>query len=124
MKPTIGRIVHFRPTEAVTLAAIITFVHSDTRVNLTAFDCFGRTHNQVEVPLVAPGEPKPEFSQFCEWMPHQVERAAAPEPWCSQTAAPAPATAEPGVTFTLNKPTVDALERIIQKIDEKILAED
>lgn len=113
MKPTVGRIVHFCPTEAVTLAAIITFVHSDTLVNLAVFDGLGRTYGQPSVPLVAPGEPKPEFAQFCEWMPHQVERAAAP----------APATAETCIAFELNKPTVDALERIIQKIDQKI-AED
>lgn len=43
MKPTIGRIVHFVPPtdagwQSQHMAAIITYVHGDTMVNLCVFD--------------------------------------------------------------------------------------
>ena len=75
MKPTVGRIVHFKPRPGVTHAAIITFVHSDTCVNLAVFDSNGGSDGKTSVQLVAPGQPKPEFGFFCEWMPYQVEKA-------------------------------------------------
>lgn len=108
MKPTVGRHVHFHLKEGVTHAAIIAAVHSDTCVNLAVYDSNGGAYAKTSVQLVAPGQPKPEFGFYCEWMAHEVERSRT----------------EANMSFALNKPTVDALERIIQKIDEKILAED
>lgn len=111
MKPSIGRIVHFHPRPGVTHAAIVTFVHSDTCVNLAVFDSNGGTEGKTSVQLVAPGQSKPEFGFFCEWMPYQVEKAGTL------------IQAEAGMTINVSKATAAALERIIQKIDEKILAE-
>lgn len=37
MKPTIGRIVHYKTDDGTTLPAIILAVHSDTCVNLEVF---------------------------------------------------------------------------------------
>jgi hypothetical protein len=111
MKPTVGRIVHFHPRTGVTHAAIITFVHSETCVNLAVFDSSGGSDGKTSVQLVAPGQPKPEFGFFCEWMPYQVEKADGF------------VQAEACMTIPFSKATADAMERIIQKIDEKILAE-
>lgn len=76
MKPSIGRIVLFRPTNVVTAqsvqAALIAYVHSDTLVNLAVFDSNGVASGQTSVQLVAPGQPKPEFGMYCEWPHHQV----------------------------------------------------
>lgn len=111
MKPTVGRIVHFHQTAGVTLAAVIAFVHSDTMVNLAVFDGNGRSFGQPSVQLVAPGQPKPEFGFYCEWMPDQVETIGTL------------VQAEACMTFPLSKATADALERIIDVIDRKIVDE-
>ena len=112
MKPTVGRIVHFHPKEAVTHAAVIAFVHSDTMVNLAVFDGNGKSYGQTSVQLVAPGQAKPEFGFYCEWMPYQVGTVNAA------------AAAGAALSIPASQATADALERIIQKIDEKIAAED
>lgn len=116
MKPSINSHLHFHPGEGVTHAAIVTAVHTDTCVSLAVFDSNGGTYSRTSVQLVEPGQPKPEFGYFCEWMPDQVERSRAPVP------SPVPAAAS--MTFAVSKATADAMERIIQKIDEKIAAED
>ena len=113
MTPTIGRIVLFHPTPGITRAAIVAYVHSDTMVNVAVFDNNGETFGQTSVQLVAPGQPTPEFGMYCEWPAHPVEKAAAP----------AAAAAQACLTIPASKATADALERIIMKIDEKILAE-
>lgn len=60
MKPTIGRIVHYKNTEteaqfqkgAQVVPAIITRVHSDNVVNLTVFtDSGGGVHQKTSVSL-------------------------------------------------------------------------
>ncbi|QDL55330.1 hypothetical protein [Rhodoferax aquaticus] len=75
MKPTIGRVVLFHPSEGEIHAAIIAFVHSDTMVNLAAFDANGVAYSRTSVTLVQPGQAAPEFSPYCEWMPYQVGQA-------------------------------------------------
>ena len=105
VKPTIGRIVLFHPTAEVTQAAIVAYVHSDTLVNLAVFDSNGAPYGKTSVQLVQPGEPKPEFGFYCEWMPYQVDQAKK---------------ADAQVSFTVSQKTADALERIIQKVDEQI----
>jgi hypothetical protein len=107
MKPTVGRHVHFHPKEGVTHAAIITAVHSDTCVNLAVYDSNGGAYAKTSVQLVGPGQAKPEFGFFCEWMAHEVERSRT----------------EANMSFALSKSAGDAMERIIQKIDVKIAAE-
>jgi len=76
MKPTVGRIVLFHPRPGVTQAAIVAYVHSDTMLNLAVFGSNGEVEGWTSVQLVAPGQPKPEFGFFCEWMPYQVGQAA------------------------------------------------
>jgi hypothetical protein len=110
MKPTVGRIVLFHPVPEVTMAAIVAHVHSDTMVNLAVFDGNGKSYGQTSVQLVAPGQAKPEFGFYCEWMPHQVEQADK-------------ADSERGA-ITISNAAAQALDRIILKLDEKIAAEE
>lgn len=107
MKPTLGRIVHFHPKPGITHAALIACVHSDTMVNLAAFDGSGRSYCVTSVELVAADKPKPEFGQYCEWMPYQVEQAKKPE-------------ATEQVTITLSKTMGDALERILVRAEKEM----
>ena len=112
MKPTIGRIVHFHPVPGVTHAAIIAHVTSDTCVNLAAFNSNGCAYDVMSAHLIPPGQPTPEFSAYAEWMPHEVAVVNAAAAACAALSIPA------------SQATAAALERIIQKIDEKIAAED
>ncbi len=81
--PTVGRIVHFTPAPGTVgdqpLAAIVTYVHSDRCVNLTVFDPYGVPKGCTSVPLVQPGDAKPEGSFYCEWMPYQVKKDTGSE---------------------------------------------
>ncbi len=78
IKPTVGRVVWYRPAEGnlldfsqgQPLAAIIAHVHSDTLVNLAIFDANGQLWNRTSVVLVQEGDPVP-TSSYCEWMPYQ-----------------------------------------------------
>lgn len=104
MKPSLGRIVLFRPTFDVVHSAIITYVHSDTCVNLAAFDSNGNPYGKTSVQLVQDGEHRPNWA-FCEWSPHQVAQSQRPEP---------------NVTVCVDPKTVAAMERIIQRIDKEL----
>ena len=46
-KPSLGRVVHYYDTDGTTKAAMITYVHSESLVNLAVFgpngETFGRT---------------------------------------------------------------------------------
>ena len=106
MKPTIGRVVIFHPTQAVAHAAIIAHVDSDTCVNLAVFNSNGCIYDMTSVQLVAPGAAKPEFGMFCEWPDHQVEK---PKIDIS--------------TLKVSQETVDELARIIKTVDRKIQEE-
>jgi hypothetical protein len=84
IKPTIGRIVWyyepFIPDEAEQAqAAMVTYVHSDTLVNLSVFDMAGNPHGRTSVALRQPGDAAPSGA-FCEWMPYQVTTAAQARP--------------------------------------------
>nr|WP_295782200.1 hypothetical protein [Rhodoferax sp.] len=112
MNPSLGRPILFyaapatAQTAIVARAAIISHVHSDTMVNLAVFDANGLQFGVTSVQLVQPGQPRPEFGNFCEWTPHQIENAKNPD--------------TPVVAFVMQRKTADALERIIQKVDEQI----
>lgn len=84
IKPTIGRVVWFYPAGHSSgqqpNAALITYVHSDTMINLAAFDANGVPSSQTSVFLyqgVADSE-RPS-SYFAEWMPYQQGQAAKTE---------------------------------------------
>lgn len=105
MKPSIGRTVLFHPTPAITQAAVIVYVHSDTMVNLTVFDNNGVPSGMTSISFVDQGQPRPEFGLFCEPPPHLPEQAKkVPEP----------------VLFPVERKTADALVRIIERIDSEI----
>lgn len=83
IKPTVGRIVLFRPAgpDGPTQAAIVCGVNSDTNVNLSVFGLYGEgptAHRSVR--LRQDGEPTPDYGQhYCEWMPYQLGQAARTE---------------------------------------------
>lgn len=107
MKPTVGRIVLFHPIAEITQAAVIAFVHSDTMVNLAVFDGNGVTSGKTSVQLISEGQAKPEFGQFCEWVPHHFAQATQPV----QTVA---------LKMEISKETTDAIERLIQRLDQEL----
>lgn len=87
IKPTIGRIVWFWEAQsapdipnAQPNAAIVTFVHSDELINITAFSPSGYPMAYSLVPLWQ-GEEAGErpASRHCEWMPYQKAQASKPE---------------------------------------------
>lgn len=81
MKPTIGRVVLFHPIEGQTHAAVIAFVHSNTLVNLAAFDQNGVAYGRTSVTLIQRTETPPEFSMWCEWpMPVDLPRSVVQLP--------------------------------------------
>ena len=67
--PTVGRIVWFEDGVRKTQAAIITYVWSDTLVNLTVFDPNGIPFSQTSITLEqdVPTGALP----HCRWMPYQ-----------------------------------------------------
>ena len=77
--PTIGRVVWFYPAGSANgvtpHAALIAHVHSDTMVNLAAFDGNGVAYNETSV-LLFQGGPMPPDGPYCEWMPFQIAQAA------------------------------------------------
>lgn len=85
IKPSVGRVVWFWPgsfdtelgnyhDKAQPQAAIVSYVWSDTMVNLAVFDPNGGTHSRTSVILwQGEGERPKEF--FAEWMPYQIGQA-------------------------------------------------
>ena len=83
--PTPGRVVWFhtndtsaQPDPKQPLAALITYVHSDTLVNLSVFDQNGLPFSKTSVPLVQ-DEAGSLASFYAEWMPYQTGQAAKTE---------------------------------------------
>lgn len=88
IRPTVGRVVHYIPRETKYAfghsviegkphAAIVTAVHSDRMVNLAVFDANGKTFPVTSVELKQPEDAAPKYGDYCEWMPYQIETAAA-----------------------------------------------
>jgi len=95
IKPTIGRVVHYRPTgiSGVICAALITAVHSDTCINLRAFHADGTDSAPASVDLVQDDNYPSDGRPFAEWMPYQIGQAAKTEQVIADTAAAADAVA-------------------------------
>lgn len=87
IKPTVGRVVWYRVAshEAANgmevydlnnpMTALITYVWSDTCVNLAVFDHAGRPHMRTSTPInQSAGTPA-----WAEWMPYQQGQAAKTE---------------------------------------------
>jgi hypothetical protein len=86
IEPTRGRVVLFTPAktdniahDGKPLAAIIVHVHSNSTINLTVFDAFGRVHPRTSVQLLDEQEQGAEGAAFAEWMPYQKGQAAKTE---------------------------------------------
>ena len=93
IKPTIGRVVLFHPNHsdygvakyqdahgnAVTHAAIIAHVWSDTCVNLTVFDSNGAPYSKTSVQLIQGDEPRVDERGYATWMQYQLGQAAKTE---------------------------------------------
>jgi len=83
IKPTVGRLLWFhRYGSAPALAAIVTWVWSDTCVNVAVFGQNGSPvlNPPTSVRLVQPEEPQPDTDSavpWCEWMPFQVGQSQA-----------------------------------------------
>ena len=83
IKPSIGRVVWFQPSKPEDqplrdqpYAALVTYVWSDTMVNLAVFDQSGTPFSAMSVRLLQDDEEKPQFGHFAEWMPFQKGQAA------------------------------------------------
>lgn len=80
IKPTIGRVVLFYPAghdrSAQPHPALISYVHSDTCINLGGFNQNGEPVRATSVLLVPAGEPLPETGNVATWMPYQAAVAA------------------------------------------------
>lgn len=96
IKPSVGRVLHFFPSTVYMdgrklafsdpsqpLAAMISYVHSDTMVNLTAWDQNGVSFSVCSVPLVQSGA-RSVGSFYAEWMPYQKGQAAKTEQLAEQ----------------------------------------
>lgn len=82
IKPSIGRVVWFQPGKLAehTLrdqpyAALVTYVWSDTLVNLAAFDQNGMPFPATSVYLVQDDATPPATGHYAEWMPFQKGQA-------------------------------------------------
>lgn len=86
IKPSIGRVVHvcrksldYTSGVEQPRAAIVTYVHSDTMLNLSIFtpggDNIGRTSVYLRQPEVKLEDVPDDL--YAEWMPFQVGQAAA-----------------------------------------------
>lgn len=84
--PTVGRVVHFHPHPAESfafsdqpLAALVTYVHSNTMVNVVVFDSNGHAHAKTSIRLQQDEPLFVEAGNFVAWMPYQVGQAAKTE---------------------------------------------
>lgn len=82
--PTVGRIVHYIPTDGEfhegpiePHAAVVVKVNADDNVNLAIFDQGGSVHAKQNVSLVQDGDLGGPGS--CQWMPYQIGQAAKTE---------------------------------------------
>ena len=88
IKPTVGRVVWFYPSQNTAeagfarhpdgggpYAALIAHVWNDHMVNLSVFDANGAAHPRTSVPMLHGECDVPEHA-FCGWMPYQKGQAA------------------------------------------------
>jgi hypothetical protein len=91
ISPTVGRVVWFHrftkdePPEA----AIVTFVHSDSLVNLAVFNSNGGVIGFTGVALWQ-GEGEAPAGEYAEWMPYQKAVAAGTTATVQHAAPPPP----------------------------------
>ena len=74
--PSIGRVLHYRPDNDTTHAAMIAGINEDGRINLGCLDSNGKPYNVQRVYLYQ-GEGERPGGGYAEWMPYQVGQATA-----------------------------------------------
>lgn len=90
IKPTIGRVVLFCPSDKQVIpefiwfknqpcTALVTYVWGDRMVNLVVFDHSGAQHKFTSMPLVQEGDPVSDEYHYCKWMPYQIGQAKKEE---------------------------------------------
>lgn len=85
IKPTVGRVIWFYPAGAAHMdqprAAFITYVHSDTLINVGGFDHNGQPLSAASVVLVQDegSYGNPGGGAWACWMPYQKGQAAKVE---------------------------------------------
>lgn len=83
--PTVGRVVWFykdgKPHTEQPYAAIVTYVHSDTMINVVAFDYNGVSFGETSVLLIQDegSYGNPGGGSWACWMPYQKGQAAKTE---------------------------------------------
>lgn len=84
IKPTIGRVVLVQgrsestdPSQAE--PALVSYVWSDTMINVGGFDHNGKTFSFTSLKLLQDDEPAPTVGAYAEWMPYQKGQAAKTE---------------------------------------------
>lgn len=80
IKPSIGRVVWVRRPDSLNQsqpeAALVTFVHSDTCINVGGFDANGAPFARTSVYLDQGDAPRPSWATiYAEWMPYQKGQA-------------------------------------------------
>ena len=86
IKPTVGRVVWYNPGKIYVgpdprgqpHAGIVTYVHSDSCVNLALFDSNGVAYSRTSVTLFQGDTDRPSGA-YAEWMPYQLGQAAKTE---------------------------------------------
>lgn len=74
MTPTVGRVVYFNngtSEDPKLLASIISWVWSDTVINLMVIDPNGNPFSKTSVPLATVGDSAGKW----DWMPYQKQKA-------------------------------------------------
>jgi hypothetical protein len=90
IQPTVGRVVLLFANEpkydfgfcfvaGKPHAALVTAVHSDTLVNVVAFDANGKSFPFTSIELKQAEDQKTYGNFWCEWMPYQKGQAAKAE---------------------------------------------
>lgn len=90
IKPTVGRVVWYRPSEYDVNGGMMTafsgdepqpfighvaYVWSDRLVNLVVYDHTGEAFRRTSVKLIQEGDEPYIGEAYCEWMPYQVGQA-------------------------------------------------
>ena len=79
--PTIGRVIwyyHGHSAQSQPYAALVTYVHSPSLVNVVAFNANGEPLPCTSVPLIQDGSERPS-GHYAESMPYQKGQAAKTE---------------------------------------------
>jgi hypothetical protein len=78
ISPTIGRVVWVHRQHSGSdqrEPALVTYVHSDRKVNVAGFTKDGRTFSELSIQLLQDDDKPEDPGTFAEWMPYQKQQA-------------------------------------------------